>query len=159
MRTLGIIGGTGPETTIEYYRRLISAYRERTLEGRAPSLMFLLLQELSTLVGFAIVALIYWLWLRGQQVSSSVAPGSDRWRYLLWLGILMLSLVISLPAAASYATSASLPDVPFVRSILFRTATYSPAIAVPLGLVATGIIYARRDRQTFPRVNPTSQAP
>ena len=39
MRTLGIIGGTGPETTIEYYRRLISAYRERSPEGRAPSLM------------------------------------------------------------------------------------------------------------------------
>jgi aspartate racemase len=39
MRTLGIIGGTGPETTIEYYRRLIAAYRERSPERRAPSLM------------------------------------------------------------------------------------------------------------------------
>ena len=65
--------------------------------GSTTVCMFLLLQELSTLVGFAIVALTYWLWLRRQQVSSSVAPGSDRWRYLFWLGILMLSLVISLP--------------------------------------------------------------
>src|ERR1700675_479751 len=39
MRTLGIIGGTGPETTIEYYRRLIAFYRERSPEGRAPSLV------------------------------------------------------------------------------------------------------------------------
>jgi aspartate racemase len=39
MRTLGIIGGKGPETTIEYYRRLIAAYRERSPERRAPSLM------------------------------------------------------------------------------------------------------------------------
>ena len=39
MRTLGIIGGTGPESTIEYYRRLIAAYRERSPGGRAPSLM------------------------------------------------------------------------------------------------------------------------
>jgi aspartate racemase len=39
MRTLGIIGGTGPETTIEYYRRLIAFCRERSPEGRAPSLM------------------------------------------------------------------------------------------------------------------------
>ena len=39
MRTLGIIGGTGPETTIEYYRRLIAAYRQRSPEDRAPSLM------------------------------------------------------------------------------------------------------------------------
>ena len=39
MKTLGIIGGTGPETTIEYYRRLIAAYRPRHPEGRAPSLV------------------------------------------------------------------------------------------------------------------------
>jgi aspartate racemase len=39
MRTLGIIGGIGPETTIEYYRRLIAAYRAGGLEGPAPSLM------------------------------------------------------------------------------------------------------------------------
>jgi aspartate racemase len=39
MKTLGIIGGTGPETTVEYYRRLIVAYRERSPEGHAPSLL------------------------------------------------------------------------------------------------------------------------
>ena len=39
MRTLGIIGGTGPETTVEYYRRLIAAFRARSPEGRAPSLI------------------------------------------------------------------------------------------------------------------------
>ncbi len=39
MKTLGIIGGTGPETTIEYYRRLIPAYRERSADGRPPSLI------------------------------------------------------------------------------------------------------------------------
>jgi aspartate racemase len=39
METLGIIGGIGPETTVEYYRRLIAAYRERSAEGRAPSLI------------------------------------------------------------------------------------------------------------------------
>jgi aspartate racemase len=39
MKTLGIIGGTGPETTVEYYRRLIVAYQERSPERRAPSLL------------------------------------------------------------------------------------------------------------------------
>src|SRR5678815_6129024 len=39
MRTLGIIGGTGPETTVEYYRRLIAGFRERSPERRAPSLV------------------------------------------------------------------------------------------------------------------------
>ena len=39
MKRLGIIGGTGPESTVEYYRRLIAAYRARDVEGRAPSLL------------------------------------------------------------------------------------------------------------------------
>lgn len=39
MKTLGIIGGTGPESTIEYYRRLIVAYCKRSPEGRAPSIV------------------------------------------------------------------------------------------------------------------------
>jgi aspartate racemase len=39
MKTLGVIGGTGPEMTVEYYRRLIAAYRQRSPEGRAPSLL------------------------------------------------------------------------------------------------------------------------
>ena len=43
--------------------------------GSTTVCMFLLLQELSTLVGFAIVVLTYWLWLRRQQVSSSSRPG------------------------------------------------------------------------------------
>ncbi len=39
MKTLGMIGGTGPESTIEYYRRLIAGYRARNAEARAPSMI------------------------------------------------------------------------------------------------------------------------
>jgi aspartate racemase len=39
MKTLGIIGGIGPESTIEYYRLLISGYRERTSNGSYPPLL------------------------------------------------------------------------------------------------------------------------
>ena len=39
VRTLGIIGGTGPESTVEYYRRLIAAHRARDAEHRPPSLI------------------------------------------------------------------------------------------------------------------------
>ena len=39
MKTLGIIGGTGPESTIEYYQRLIAAHRRRHPDGRPPSLI------------------------------------------------------------------------------------------------------------------------
>jgi len=34
-RTLGLIGGTGPESTIEYYRLLIAKYREQA-DGHSP---------------------------------------------------------------------------------------------------------------------------
>ncbi|HJU53955.1 MAG TPA: amino acid racemase [Pyrinomonadaceae bacterium] len=39
MKTAGIIGGLGPESTIDYYRLIIAAYRERTQEDSYPSLI------------------------------------------------------------------------------------------------------------------------
>jgi len=36
MKTLGIIGGIGPESTIEYYRQLIASYRQRKQDGSYP---------------------------------------------------------------------------------------------------------------------------
>jgi len=36
MKTLGIIGGLGPESTIDYYQRIIALYRERTGDGSYP---------------------------------------------------------------------------------------------------------------------------
>jgi aspartate racemase len=38
MKTLGLIGGIGPESTIDYYRLLIARYRERT-GGTNPSII------------------------------------------------------------------------------------------------------------------------
>ncbi|HVS20486.1 MAG TPA: hypothetical protein VHD88_01495, partial [Pyrinomonadaceae bacterium] len=39
MKTVGIIGGIGPESTIEYYRGIIAAYRERQTDGSYPSII------------------------------------------------------------------------------------------------------------------------
>lgn len=39
MKTLGIIGGIGPESTIEYYRQLIVRYREQKRDGSYPSII------------------------------------------------------------------------------------------------------------------------
>jgi aspartate racemase len=36
MKTLGIIGGLGPESTLDYYQRIIALYRERTGHGHYP---------------------------------------------------------------------------------------------------------------------------
>lgn len=39
MKTLGIVGGIGPESTIEYYRFILEGYRTRTNDGSAPHLI------------------------------------------------------------------------------------------------------------------------
>ena len=39
MRTLGIIGGIAPGSTIDYYRLLIAAYRERTRDDSYPPIL------------------------------------------------------------------------------------------------------------------------
>jgi aspartate racemase len=36
MKTLGIIGGLGPESTVDYYQRIIALYRERTGDRHYP---------------------------------------------------------------------------------------------------------------------------
>ena len=39
MKTLGIVGGIGPESTIEYYRFILDGYRARVPDGSAPHLI------------------------------------------------------------------------------------------------------------------------
>ena len=39
MKTVGIIGGIAPESTIEYYRAIIRAFRERKQDGSYPSII------------------------------------------------------------------------------------------------------------------------
>ena len=36
MKTLGMIGGVGPESTIDYYKNIIAMYRERKRDGNYP---------------------------------------------------------------------------------------------------------------------------
>ncbi|MGH7598512.1 MAG: aspartate/glutamate racemase family protein [bacterium] len=39
MKTLGIIGGIGPESTVEYYRLIIASYREQKQDGSYPTIL------------------------------------------------------------------------------------------------------------------------
>lgn len=39
MKTVGIVGGVGPESTIEYYRLMVAAWRERRPDGSYPSIV------------------------------------------------------------------------------------------------------------------------
>lgn len=36
IKTIGIVGGLGPESTIEYYRQIIARYREQISDGSYP---------------------------------------------------------------------------------------------------------------------------
>ena len=36
---VGIIGGIGPESTIDYYRSLVASYREKNQDGSYPSII------------------------------------------------------------------------------------------------------------------------
>ena len=39
MKTIGLVGGIGPESTIDCYRAMIAAYRERQADGAYPSIV------------------------------------------------------------------------------------------------------------------------
>lgn len=41
MKTVGIVGGIGPESTIEYYRLIIASYREQKRDGSYPSIIII----------------------------------------------------------------------------------------------------------------------
>jgi aspartate racemase len=53
MKTLGIIGGLGPESTIDYYGRIIALYRERTRDDSYPQ-FFINSIDLNRVRGFVI---------------------------------------------------------------------------------------------------------
>ena len=39
MKTVGIIGGIGPESTVEYYRSIIASYHQQNRDGSYPSIL------------------------------------------------------------------------------------------------------------------------
>ncbi|MGI8891563.1 MAG: DUF4184 family protein [Chthoniobacterales bacterium] len=106
--------------------------------------VFLLLQELSTIVGFVVIVIAYWSWLRRHRPASSSQTEGNLKRYLFWFGLGAVAFLISFPMAISYTFSHSLEGLPFYRAMIFRTAIYSPAVATPLLLLGATWLYARR---------------
>lgn len=53
MKTIGIIGGIGPESTIDYYRKIIASYLESNENGDYPNIMInsINMNEMLTLLG------------------------------------------------------------------------------------------------------------
>ena len=108
--------------------------------------VYLFLQEMSTIVGFFIVVLAYWRWLKRQPLPPSASTGSDLWRYLFWASVLVLSFASAVPAAVHYALGTQLRGFLFFRSISFWSAVYSTELFLPLTIIGSSIAYARRVR-------------
>jgi aspartate racemase len=53
MNTVGIVGGIGPESTIEYYRKIVAAYCERDDHGNYPQIIInsINMKEMLDLIG------------------------------------------------------------------------------------------------------------
>ncbi len=77
MKTLGIIGGLGPESTIEYYRFLLAAYRERRPDGSSPSII---INSLDVQRGIALLNANQLDELEDYLVVGSRTPGASRRR-------------------------------------------------------------------------------
>ena len=69
MKTLGIIGGLGPESTLDYYQKIIALYRERVGDGSYPrfiinsidlkrGLAFMEANNLAGMAGYLLEAII-----------------------------------------------------------------------------------------------------
>src|SRR5215510_6569794 len=68
MKTLGMIGGLGPESTLDYYQQIIALYRERTGDGHYPEFIigsldlkkgldFMDVNDLNGMAGFLLEAI------------------------------------------------------------------------------------------------------
>lgn len=76
MKTLGIIGGIGPESTIEYYRRIMAACRAQRPEERAPSLLINSIDNakvLDLVAAGELRALVGYLWAEVQRLERAGA--------------------------------------------------------------------------------------
>jgi aspartate racemase len=87
MRTLGILGGLGPESTIDYYRTILARYREITHNREYPHI---LISSLDADKGIAMldagrVGELVTIFLTAQissYVRVRISPGSRRTRHI-----------------------------------------------------------------------------
>ena len=77
MKTAGIIGGIGPESTIEYYRFIIEAYRSRTTDGSYPSIIINSIDMKRMLDGIAAGLLDETVAYLSNEIDKVVAAGAE----------------------------------------------------------------------------------
>ena len=124
-----------------FVQRIAFLHEPAFRTGSSTTHVYLALQEGSTIIGFAVLVIAYWIWLRQQGKPLFAFSASDLWRYLFWIASAVVSLGIGVPAAYRFANSTSLHDFLYGRSIVFHIAIYAADVAVPLLLIGSAIIY------------------
>ena len=77
MKTLGIIGGLGPESTVDYYQSLIAAYREQTNDDSYPAIIINsinLTRAIALVTANELAALAEWL---ASEIEKLRSAGAD----------------------------------------------------------------------------------
>ena len=77
MKTLGIIGGLGPESTVDYYQSLMAAYREQTSDDSYPAIIINsinLTRAIALVTANELAALAEWL---ASEIEKLRAAGAD----------------------------------------------------------------------------------
>src|SRR5438067_3446175 len=77
MKRLGIIGGLGPESTVDYYQSLIAAYRQQTNDDSYPSIIINsinLTRAIALVTANELAALAEWL---AAEIEKLRAAGAD----------------------------------------------------------------------------------
>jgi aspartate racemase len=77
MKTLGIIGGVGPESTIDYYRSIIALFRQRKLDGSYPQFLINsidLKKELDLIAAGDLIAVTQYLLI---EIGKLARAGAD----------------------------------------------------------------------------------
>jgi aspartate racemase len=77
LKTAGIIGGIGPESTIEYYRFIIEAYRRSVSDGSYPSLFINSIDMKRMLDGIAAGRLHDTVEFLSGEIDKVIAAGAD----------------------------------------------------------------------------------
>jgi len=142
MKTLGLIGGIAPESTIDYYRRLIAACRERAGDGSYPSILInsIDLTKMLSLVASDRGALTAWLveeLERLARAGAELGAFASNTPHLVFDEVQRASpipLVSIVDAARDAATARGLRRVALLGTRFTMTGPFYPAVFAAAGI-------------------------
>jgi len=105
---------------------------------------YVVLQQLSTVVGVTVLVAAYCSWLRLHRGSATdpSTGADDRWRYLLLVAVVALALVIAVPRAVVIASR--FEGYPAFRVLVFRITVDTTSAFLTLLTLSSLVLYAVR---------------